>query len=77
MELARAQKGFLKVAKRCPDCFSNIPLEATECPWCKRRLKASADKHGYAKKPINWYAYLMCFLSWLGVVIYIWWAFFR
>jgi len=35
------------------------------------------DKHGYAKRPINWFAYFACFMSWLGVVIYIWWAFFK
>ena len=29
-----------------------------------------------AKKPINWKAYLVCLLSWIVFVLYMWWAFF-
>jgi hypothetical protein len=32
---------------------------------------------GIARKPFNWLAYLVCFLSWLAFGLYVWWAFFR
>jgi hypothetical protein len=69
--------GKALVVKRCPECFTNLSMSATVCPWCSQKLKNKVNKHGYAKKPIDWYAYIACFLSWVGVAIYIWWAFFR
>ena len=73
----RVQKRLLNRVKKCPQCFSNLPMQETVCPWCNQRMKASADKHGYAKKPVNWYAYLTCLVSWLGLAMYIWWAFLK
>ena len=63
--------------KRCPDCYANMSVKATQCPACKQKLKLKIDKHGYAKKPINWFAYLSCLMSWIGLGLYIWWAFFK
>jgi len=63
--------------KRCPDCYTNIPVHAVQCPSCKKKIKLKVDKHGYAKRPINWLAYFSCLMSWIGIVIYIWWAFFK
>ena len=62
--------------KRCPECFVNLPFETAVCPWCNQKTKNRIDKHGYAKRPFNWAAYLSCFISWVVVVLYIWWAFF-
>jgi len=76
-EAAKAQKGLLSAIKRCPQCFSSLAMNEMVCPWCHQRLKASVNKHGYAKKPVNWYSYMTCLLSWLGVAFYIWWAFFK
>ena len=87
MEMLKGQDNFSVVngakivrslrIKRCPDCYTNIPVHATQCPSCKQKIKLKVDKHGYAKRPINWFAYFSCFISWLGLVIYIWWAFFK
>ncbi len=73
----QTQNGLVNPVKKCPECFSNLPMDTTVCPWCKQRVKPSANKHGYAKKPINWYAYLMCLVSWLALAFYIWWVFFK
>ncbi len=87
MEMLKGQDNFSVVndaktieqlrIKRCPDCYTNIPIQGTQCPSCKRKIKLKVDKNGYAKRPINWVAYFSCFMSWLAVVIYIWWAFFK
>ena len=63
--------------KKCPECFSNLAFETDFCPRCYQKIKPQADKHGYAKKPINWAAYLSCFAAWIGAAVYIWWAFIK
>jgi hypothetical protein len=77
MEAAKSQKAILGAIKRCPQCFSSLTMDEMVCPSCNQKLKASINKHGYAKKPVNWHAYLMCLLSWAGMALYIWWAFFK
>jgi len=62
-------------SKKCPECFGYIPAEAVRCPACGVKV-GKAGAHGMAKKPINWKAYLVCLLSWIVFVLYMWWAFF-
>ena len=64
------------ITKKCPECFSYIPLNALKCPSCKIRV-GEVDKHGMATKHTDWGSYLICFLAWVGLAIYIWFAFFR
>jgi ribosomal protein L40E len=61
--------------KRCPECFASLPIDATHCFSCKARV-GKVDRHGKAKRPINWYSYITCILSWLALILYIKWAFF-
>ena len=77
MEMAKAQKGLMTAVKKCPACFASLPMDTKVCSYCNQRVKASTNKNGYANKPVNWYAYLMCLLSWAGLMIYIWWVFFK
>jgi hypothetical protein len=49
-------------------------LQTTKCPSCKTRL-GEVEKHGMAKKTVDWKAYTMAVIAVLGLVIYIWWAF--
>lgn len=69
--------GKTLATKKCPECFSNLTFDTDFCPWCYQKIKPQIDKHGYAKKPINWAAYTSCFVAWLGAVVYIWWAFIK
>lgn len=69
----KSQEKFL--VKRCPECHINLPIEATRCYSCKTRV-GDADRHGKAKRKINWYAYLACIVSWGVLIFYIKWAFF-
>jgi ribosomal protein L40E len=62
--------------KRCPDCSAELPLDAESCHECGSRV-LKVDRVGRAGKPIDWYAYIVCFLSWLAFGLYTWWAFFK
>lgn len=64
------------VTKKCPECYTYIPLDATTCPSCKAKV-GIVDKHGMATKGTDWVSYLICILAWLTLAVYIWFAFFR
>jgi ribosomal protein L40E len=61
--------------KICPECATHLALDAKACTWCQKKV-GKVDKQGRAKRPVNWYSYLVCFLSWLALGLYIRWAFF-
>ena len=60
--------------KRCPECFVSLPLDAKECFSCHSKV-GRVDKHGKAKKGVNWISYIICVLSWAIFFVYIKWAF--
>lgn len=62
-------------SKKCPECYTYIPLNAEVCPSCKTRI-GKIGKHGMAERVTNWKAYIICILAWLVFFIYIKWAFF-
>jgi hypothetical protein len=62
------------IIKRCPECSVSLPLNATECFSCHAKV-GSVDKHGKARKGINWISYIMCIVSWIIFFVYIKWAF--
>jgi len=62
--------------KKCPECFTHLPLNAEKCSVCKTPVGA-VNRHGTAKKPIDWRGYSICLLAWLILGIYIWWAFLK
>ena len=62
--------------KKCPECFTHLPLKAEKCNVCNTRV-GGVNKHGTAKKPVDWRGYTICFLAWLVLGIYIWWAFLK
>jgi len=60
--------------KRCPECFVNLPLDAKRCFSCHTRV-GGVDKHGKARRAVNWVSYIICILSWTIFFVYIKWAF--
>jgi len=62
--------------KRCPDCFTYIPITVNQCPSCDLKI-GGIDKHGFAKKPIRWKDYFLSLLSIAILGLFIWWAFFE
>ncbi|MFW5975577.1 MAG: hypothetical protein ACOCP6_02330 [Desulfosalsimonas sp.] len=63
------------LVKRCPECFVSLPIDAKRCFSCKSKV-GGVDRHGKAKRPVNWYSYLTCILAWAALIFYIRWAFF-
>ena len=68
------EKDFLYATKRCPFCYEYMPLRATRCPACKKGV-GGVEKHGMAKKAIDWKAYGVAFAAVMAFAAYIWWAF--
>jgi hypothetical protein len=64
------------VTKKCPHCFTYIPLNALTCPSCKEKVGA-VDKHGMASKGTDWRSYIIAFIACLVFVIYIYYAFIK
>jgi hypothetical protein len=62
------------LVKRCPNCSINLPIDATQCYSCKTKV-GDVDRHGKARKKINWYSYLAAIVSWGAFAFYIKWAF--
>jgi len=77
MEISKSRTtGVVYTTKKCSECFEPLALSAVRCTACKRRV-GPIDKFGMAAKPIAWWKYGLCFLSWLVFFLYMWWAFFR
>lgn len=65
---------FVHATKRCPECFDYVELDTTKCPKCKTRL-GEVQKHGMAKRQVDWKAYAVFFVALLAFAAYIWWTF--
>ena len=66
---------FVHATKKCPECYTYVSLRTTKCPSCNTRL-GEVEKHGMAKKTIDFKSYLIALAAVLGFALYIWWAFF-
>ncbi len=62
-------------AKKCPECYVYVPLEAKRCPSCKVRL-GPVNAHGMAQRLTDWRSYIVCAVLWLILAGYVRWAFF-
>jgi hypothetical protein len=62
--------------KKCPECFTKLPIEASTCTACKQRV-GEVDKFGIAKKPFAWKGYGLALFLWILLIYFIWWAFVR
>jgi hypothetical protein len=64
------------VTKKCPSCYTYVPLDAIVCPSCKAKI-GRVDKHGMATKRVEWGSYVICILAWITFGVYAWFAFFK
>ncbi len=60
--------------KRCPECNTHIPIEATRCTACDRRV-GKVDKHGVSRKAFNYRAYVELVLALAALGGFVWWFF--
>lgn len=76
MEKPKKKKDAPKY-KRCPECFTRLPLDATECYSCDQKVIEGSDKYGLAKRPFDWTGYIRAIGLWILLGVYLWWAFFH
>jgi len=62
--------------KRCPECSVYIPIEATRCPDCHKRV-GPADKHGVGRKAVNYRAYAEMVIAFVVLGVFVWWVFLK
>ncbi len=63
-----------QISKKCPECYHYLSLEAQVCPTCGARV-GKVDRFGMARLATNWKSYLVCILAWVGLGLYVRWAF--
>ena len=61
--------------KICHNCGTPLAVTADTCFSCHHKV-GDVGKHGKAKKPVDWKAYVVCIFAWVSFFVYIWWAFF-
>jgi hypothetical protein len=64
------------VTKKCPECYTYLPLRTTKCPSCNTKL-GDVDKLGFASRTLDWAGYLIAIVSIIALVVFIWWGFFN
>jgi len=62
--------------KRCPECSVHIPIDAVRCPDCGNRV-GQVDKHGVARKAVNYKAYAEMILAFAALGFFVWWFFLK
>ena len=62
------------VTKKCPECFVYLKLDDEQCHHCKTRL-GKVDKHGMAKRLVDWKAYLVCLIACSALALYLFLAY--
>ena len=61
--------------KKCPECYTYLPLRTTKCPSCNTKL-GDVNKLGFASRPFDWSGYLIAIIAIVGFVVFLWWGFF-
>ena len=75
--MATASKNRATYAtKKCPYCFTHMPISAAQCPACKNKV-GGVDKLGFADKPVNWSGYAIAVLACAAFLGFVWWAFIK
>jgi hypothetical protein len=65
----------IHITKKCPECFTYLPLNATECSSCGKAV-GPVTRLGLAQKPTNVKGYVVAGLAILAFIIFVWWGFF-
>ena len=73
---AKAKFAGQHPVKKCPYCFTYLPLNAKKCNICHHKV-GSVNKIGFATKPFEWWTYLLAAASIAAFAGFMWWGFFR
>ena len=64
------------VSKKCPHCFTYMPLNVLTCPACKEKV-GPVDKYGMASKNPDFYSYFVSFVAFIALIVFLYYAFFK
>ena len=64
------------MTKKCHNCLTSMPVAARRCPECKKKV-GEVDKLGFAKKPVQWVAYITTLIWFQAFCFFVWWAFLK
>jgi hypothetical protein len=64
------------VSKKCPHCFTYMPLKVLTCPACNEKV-GPVDKYGMASKTPDYRSYFISFVAFIGLIIFLYYAFFK
>lgn len=64
------------VSKKCYECFTHLPLNATVCNVCGKKV-GPVDKSGKAAKPINIRSYISAAIAVVIFLVVLWFGFVR
>ena len=56
--------------KKCYDCFAHLPLNATVCNVCKKKV-GKVNRHGIAEKPTDWKAYAIAAIAFVFLIVFL------
>ncbi len=62
--------------KKCYECFTHLPLHATECYACKKKV-GKVDRNGIAEKPADVKSYVVFALAFAALVVFLWKVFLK
>ena len=57
--------------KKCYECFTHLPLNATVCNVCKKKV-GKVNRHGIAEKPTDWKAYAVAAIALSFLIAFFW-----
>ena len=61
--------------KKCPECYTYIPIDAQVCPSCKTRV-GKVTRSGMAARKTNWKTIFICIIAWIVFAVFMKYAFF-
>ena len=60
--------------KRCPECFTHLPVHVTVCTSCNQKV-GEPDGTGMTKKPVDWLSYITALLAVGALGFFVWYFF--
>ena len=60
--------------KKCPYCYTYLAVKDRRCKACGKRVGA-VDSSGWARKVLDWRAYLGALVAVIIFLAFYWWAF--
>ena len=64
------------ITKRCPECFTNLPVDADRCTSCNQKV-GKVTESGLAERPVDWMSYISAIIAVGAFCYFMWWLFIK